>query len=244
MFDANAERDRVTALLSEEASDLAKRSTYRGALDGLDLQFQSLTRMLGSNLQDAFSGNRLRQLHPQFNAKARFAGAASVNAAFAIEAMKRNIVRCVSFTCGSFDTHGPNYKTHAQNQQELFDMIATLVKTLDDTPHPTKTGAKLSAHTHILVVSEFCRTPQINLAMGRDHYPNNSALVVSPRFKTNFAFGKTDQDQLLPAATHAFTGGTRAIAPPDLLATFLGAFGINPRKYLRDGEIVTELLRA
>ena len=94
-----------------------------------------------------------------------------------------------------------------------------------------------------MVVSEFCRTPQINLAMGRDHYPNNSALVVSPRFKTNFAFGKTDHDQLLPMPARRFVDGERAVAPPDLLATMLGAFEIDPRKYMRDGEIVKELLK-
>jgi hypothetical protein len=80
--------------------------------------------------------------------------------------------------------------------------------------------------------------------MGRDHYPNNSALVISPRFKGNFAFGKSDPEQLLPTPSRAFTNGTRAIAPPDLLATFLSAFGVQPRKYMRDGEIVPELLRA
>ena len=243
MFDTNAERDKVTALLSEEASDLAKRSTYPGVLEGMDLQYQSLRRMLGTNLQEVFTANSLKASHPQFNYKARFGAGPSVNASFAVEAMKRNIVRCVSFTFGSFDTHGNNYKTHAQNQQELFDMVATLLKTLDATPHPTKTGKKLSDHVHILVVSEFCRTPQINLALGRDHYPNNSALVVSPRFRTNFSFGKTDAEQLLPMAAKSFTDGSRAIAPPDLLATFLGAFAIDPRKYMRDGEVVKELLK-
>lgn len=243
-YDSNAERDKVTALLSEEAKDLAKRSTYPTVLEGLGLQYQSLQRMLGTNLQETFSANGLRKLHPEFNYKARFAAGASVNAAFAIEAMKRNIVRCVSFACGSFDTHGNNYRTHALNQQELFDMVAAMLKTLDGTPHPTRAGAKLSDHTHVLVVSEFCRTPQINLATGRDHYPNNSALVISPRFKPGFAFGKTDAEQLLPAPAKTFANGPRAIAPPDLLATFVSAFGIEPRKYLRDGEVVRELLRA
>jgi hypothetical protein len=244
LFDDTSERDKVTALLSEEAGDLAKRATYPGVLEGLDLQYRSLRRMLGTNLQEVFSSNGLRQLHPEFNYKARFGGGPAVNAAFAVEAMKRNIVRCVSFTFGSFDTHGNNYKSQAQNQQELFDMIASLVRSLDATPHPTKVGKKLADHTHIMVVSEFCRTPQINLAMGRDHYPNNSALVVSPRFKTNIAFGKTDPDQLLPMPAKTFGDGPRAIAPPDVLATMLGAFDIDPRKYMRDGEIVKELLKA
>jgi hypothetical protein len=243
-YDSATERDKVTVLLSQEASDLAKRSAYPDVLQGLDLQYQSLRRILGGDLQAVFDANALKQTRPEFNYKGRFVSGAAVNVAFAVEAMKRNLVRCVSFGVGSFDTHQQNYKTHALNQQELFDTIATLVHVLDASPHPTKHGAKLSEHTHILVVSEFCRTPQINLSMGRDHYPNNSALVVSPRFRTNFVYGKTDPDQLLPTPAKRFSDGERAIAPPDLLATFLSAFAIEPRKYMRDGEVVKELLRA
>jgi hypothetical protein len=94
------------------------------------------------------------------------------------------------------------------------------------------------------VFSDFCRTPQINLAGGRDHYPNNSALVVSPRFHGGLRFGRTDGEQLLPAPAKTFADGPRAIAPPDLLATFAAAFGVEPARYLRDGEVVRELLRA
>jgi Protein of unknown function (DUF1501) len=243
-YDVDSERDRVTALLSEEATDLAKRATYPDVLEGLGLQYESLRRMLSSHLQEVFSGNGLRQAHPEFDYKARFTGAPAVNAAFGIEAMKRNVVRCVSFAIGGFDTHQSNYRTHAQLQQETFGLVASMVRSLDVTPHPTVPGARLSDHTHILVVSDFCRTPQINLGMGRDHYPNNSALVISPRFKANFVFGKTDPEQLLPQAVRKFTDGDRAIAPPDLLATFVGAFGVDPRKYMRDGEIVPEPLRS
>ena len=114
---------------------------------------------------------------------------------------------------------------------------------LDATPHPTRAATKLADHTHILVFSDFCRTPQINLSGGRDHYPNNSALVISPRFRGGIAFGKTDVEQLLPADAKTFGDGARPIAPPDVLATFLHAFGIEPRSYLRDGEVVPELLK-
>jgi hypothetical protein len=243
-YDASTERDRVTAMLSEEARDLAKRSTYPDVLDGLALQYDGLRRMLGSGLQDVFSAGGLRKAHPELDYRRRFTGGPAVNAAFAIEAMKRNVVRCVSFAVGGFDTHGNNYRTHAQLQQETFGLVADLVKALDATPHPTKQGAKLSDHAHVLVVSDFCRTPQINMQMGRDHYPNNSALIVSPRFRSGFVFGRTDPDQLLPQPAKKFSDGERAIAPPDLLATFVAAFGIDPRKYMRDGEVVRELLRA
>ena len=243
-YESDADRDKVTAMLSEEAKDLAKRASGKDALHGMALQLDGLRRMLGSNLQELFSRPGLQKARPEFDYKSRFAGNAAFHSAFAVEAMKRNLVRSVSFANPGFDTHASNYRTQALLQQETFDLIATLVKVLDAAPHPTKTGAKLSEHTHILVVSEFCRTPQINIAMGRDHHPNNSALVISPRFKQNFVYGKSDPDQVLPTPAKRFTDGERPIMPPDLLATFLAAFGVDPRKYMRDGEVVRELLRA
>jgi len=238
------ERDSVTALLSEEADSLAARAEERGALDGFALQNGSLAKMLGGGLDEVFNENRLKTAWPQFDYKARFQGGRAVNAAFTVEAMKRNLVRCVGFALGGFDTHGNNYKTQAQVQQEAFDLIAELLKTLDTTAHPTRAGRRLSDHCHVLVMSDFCRTPQINLAGGRDHYPNNSALIISGRFKPNYTFGKSDPEQLLPLRAKRFSDGERPIAPPDLLATFLSAFAIPPRRYLRDGEVVPELLRS
>jgi hypothetical protein len=234
----------VTAVLSSEASELAARSAYGDVLKGMGLQMQGLPPMLARGTQDVFNDNKLRTAHPQFNYKARFHGGSAVNAAFAIEAMKRNLVRCVSFALGGLDTHAANYRQHAQIQQEMFDVVATLVKTLEKTPHPTLTGEKLADHTHLLVMSEFCRTPQVNLAGGRDHYPNNSALVLSPRFRGNTVLGHSDPEQVLPAPTRTFSDGQRALTPPDLLATFVSAFGVAPHKYFRDGEVVPELLRA
>jgi hypothetical protein len=244
LYDTDADRDAVTALLADEAKDLAARSAYPDVVGGVALQMDALRRMLGSRLQDAFSADALRKAHPSLNYKGRFHGGAAVNAAFALEAMKRDVVRCVSFALGGFDTHAANYRTHALLLQETMDLVAAFVRAMDAIPHPTKSGAKLSEHTHVLVVSEFCRTPQINMAGGRDHYPNNSALVVSPRFRGGLVYGKSDPEQLLPSKVRRFVDGERAIAPPDLLATFLGAFQIDPRKYMRDGEVVKELLRA
>ncbi len=232
----------VTALLSQEATALASRSAYGDVLRGMALQYRSLPGMLSPQMQNLFNDAKLRAAHPEFKYQARGMGPSAVNAAFALEAMKRNLVRCVSFALGGFDTHAGNYRQQAQLQQTMFDIVATLLRGLDTTPHPTKAGAKLSEHTHILIMSEFCRTPQINLGGGRDHYPNNSALVISPRFRGNRTFGRTDPDQVLPLATRKFSDEQRAITPPDLLATFVSAFGIAPRKYFREGEVVPELL--
>ena len=213
------DRSSITALLTDEAHALAKHSTFPETYERIAAQEDALPKLLGEKRKAAFTQKALTEAYPELQK--------ALGAAFAVEAIKRNLVRVVSFALGGLDTHNQNYKLHARTQQELFGTIATLVKLLDD--------ARLSDRTHILVFSDFCRTPQINLAGGRDHYPNNSALVISPRFKRGRVFGKTDAEQLLPA-------GDKPLTPPDLLATFLAAFKIDPRRYLRDGDVIAEML--
>jgi uncharacterized protein (DUF1501 family) len=241
-WESIADRDAVTAMLSQEARDLAARSHRPDVLEGMAVQYDALRKMLGGDVQQIFAPNALKSAQPGFDYNARFARGQAINAAFAVEAMKKNLVRCVGFSVGGFDTHRENYRNQAAIQQDVFDMIADLLRALDAAPHPTKPSEKLSAHTHILVMSEFCRTPQINVNGGRDHYPNNSALIISPRFKGNTVFGKSDPEQLLPATAKKFASGARPVAPPDVLATFLSAQGIDPSRYVRDGEVVSELL--
>jgi uncharacterized protein (DUF1501 family) len=239
-----ADRDAVTAMLSQESRDLMGRSYHEDVMEGFSLQFGALRRMLNGNLQAVFQSAALQSAQPSFNYRARFQSRGAINAAFAVEAMKRNVVRCVSFAMGGFDTHSTNYRNQPMIQQEFFNVLTALVRALDAAPHPTRMGERLSDRTHILAVSDFCRTPQINLTSGRDHYPNGSAIVISPRFRGGNTYGASDVDQLLPAPVVNFPSGMRAIAPPDLLATFLGAFGVDPRRYMRDGEVVRALIRA
>jgi hypothetical protein len=232
---ATTDRAAITAVLTDEAQALADRSTYPETYARIASQEGAVEHLIDDKLEAAFTQKALQDRYPQFDYKTKNLGAGVLGAAFAAEAMRRNLVRCVCFALGGLDTHNQNYKQHAHTLQELFGTIATLVRVLDATPHPTRTSAKLSEHTHILVFSDFCRTPQINLSGGRDHYPNNSALVISPRFRAGRTFGSTDMEQLLPAGAKPYT-------PPDLLATFLHAFAIEPTRYLRDGEVIAEML--
>jgi hypothetical protein len=242
LYDSDADRDAVTVLLSDEARQAASRSTLPGTMDGFAVQLANLRRMLTPEVQEIFDENKVRALHKELNFGSRNHASAFAAAAFAIEAMRRNLVRCVGFTAQGFDTHSAAHKNHALLLQDLFDLIALFIKQLDKTPHPTRTGRPLSAHTHILVLSDFCRTPMINVGGGRDHYPNNSALVISPKIKSGIVVGKSDAEQLLPAGKRKFADGERPISPPDLLTTFVSAFGVDVRRWFRDGEQMPELL--
>lgn len=240
LYESAAARDGVTALLSREAQDLASMSANPDVMNGMYLQYEGLRRMNGENLINLFTDSYLRGKYTSF---AYSTMSASVNAAFTLESLARNATRCVSFAYGSFDTHFTNYRNQPLLQQNLFDMIAIMLDYLDVMPHPTKPADKLSEHTHILVVSDFCRTPNINAALGRDHYPNNSSLIISPRFRGNMSFGQSDPEQLLSLPAKTFADGRRPVTPPDVLASMVSAMGIDPRKYLRDGEAIPEILR-
>lgn len=240
LYDTPDVRDGVTAVLSQEAAELAGMSADAEALRSFNLQYESLRRMNKENLAQVFTTSFLTGKYPKIFDKNN--ATLATNAAFCVEMITRNMVRCISFAFGSFDTHTTNYRAQPLTQQTLFNTLALMLDQLDVTPHPTKTGAKLSDHTHIMVVSDFCRTPQINVNQGRDHYPNGSALIISPKFRRNFAYGKTDPEQLLPMPSGKFSDGMRAVTPPDILSTFVSAFGADPKKYLRDGEVVKELL--
>ncbi|MFO0620022.1 MAG: DUF1501 domain-containing protein [Polyangia bacterium] len=240
LYESAAARDGVTVMLSQEALDLAKMSANPDVMTGMHLQFEGLRRMNQENLINLFTDSYLRGKYTNF---AYSTMSASVNAAFALESLSRNASRCVSFAYGSFDTHFTNYRNQALLQQNLFDLLAIMLDYLDQIPHPTKSADKLSDHTHILVVSDFCRTPNINAAQGRDHYPNNSSLIISPKFKGNMSFGSSDPEQLLSLPAKTFSDGQRPVSPADVLATFVSAHGVDPRKYLRDGEVLTEILR-
>ncbi|MEO8702146.1 MAG: DUF1501 domain-containing protein [Kofleriaceae bacterium] len=239
---AVADRQEISAILTEEATQLARGSSRPAPYQQLASQHAAQAALLSGDFVQAFGTKQLQASYPQFNYKGRNHGPHAVSAAFALEAMRRNLVRCVCFSLGGLDTHNANYRHHATTLQELFDVVATIVKTLDTIPHPTKAGSKLADRTHILVLSEFCRTPQINPGGGRDHYPNNSALVISPKFRSGRSFGATDLEQLLPVDSAQFSDGRRPITPPDVLATFLGALGIEARRYMRDGEVVKAML--
>lgn len=231
------DRAAITAVLSQEAREIAARSSFPDSYHQLAGEYDAQTGLTDGELNAAFEAKELQARYPMFDYKSKSHGGATLSAAFAVEAIRRNLVRCVGFSLGGLDTHTDNYKRHATILQDLFGTIATLVAQLDTIPHPTRTTKKLSEKTHILVFSDFCRTPQITVTGGRDHYPNNSALIISPKFRAGRAFGATDVEQLLPARVDG-----RMLTPPDLLATFLHAFGVDAQRYVRDGKAQRDML--
>ena len=144
------DRASITALLTDEAHALAKHSTFPETYERIAAQQSALPQLLGNELKAAFTPKALMDAYPQLDYKARTLGQGALGAAFAVEAIKRDLVRCVGFALGGLDTHNQNYKQHAHTLEELFGTIARLVELLDATPHPTAHATRLSERTHIL----------------------------------------------------------------------------------------------
>lgn len=250
-----ADREAVNDLLQAEARTLAGRAYYPEVYASYEQQIGALKEIhRNPRMAALFDATQLRtrygglfdQRGPRDTAARayQFESALAANASFAVEAFSLGLARCVSLATQSFDTHFSNYEDHPLHQQELFNVLALMLDALDATPHPSLTGHHLGEHTHFVVTSDFCRTPQINVNGGRDHYPSGSCLIISPRFRGNTVYGRTDPNDLLPDYEHPFMDGTRSISPADVLATFLTAFGIDPRRFMRDGGDMTNLRRA
>lgn len=122
-----------------------------------------------------------------------------------------------SFGNGTFgwDTHQNNFNAVKSLSQELDAGWAHLMIDLKD--------RGLLESTTILWMGEFGRTPKINPAGGRDHYPKAwTAVLAGGGVKGGQAFGKTDEGGEDVADGRIDVG--------DLLATLCRATGIDPKK--------------
>jgi len=81
--------------------------------------------------------------------------------------------------------------------------------------------------TLVIVMGEFGRTPKINGAAGRDHWPNCYSIVLAGGgVRGGITFGTSDKQGAYPE--------TDAITPADLAATLFWRFGVDPTRELSD----------
>jgi uncharacterized protein (DUF1501 family) len=76
-------------------------------------------------------------------------------------------------------------------------------------------------HTLVIAMGEFGRTPWLNAARGRDHYPNAWSLMLTGcGLKRGVVVGATDEDGVDPSGA--------AFNEQNLFATIFRALGIDP----------------
>lgn len=119
-----------------------------------------------------------------------------------------------------WDTHADNFKTLRDGYGANLDGAYSAL--LDD----MKRRGMLD-RTLVLVMSEFGRTPKVNAAAGRDHWPPyNVALFAGAGIKTAQVIGASDREGAYPDGS-GFT-------PEDVVTTIYNLLGIDVNKEYRD----------
>lgn len=119
-----------------------------------------------------------------------------------------------------WDTHADNFNRLKDRLLPVFDRGASaLLKDLAD-------RGTLS-ETLVVFLTDFGRTPRVNRAAGRDHYPNvYSVALAGGGISGGQVYGSSDSQGAFPR--------TQPCGPPDVHATIFHALGISPRTTLRD----------
>lgn len=166
-------------------------------------------------------------------------------------------VRCVEVELNGWDSHINNHALQTGRAQILDSALAATLQELE--------ARDLLDDTIVFCGGEFGRTPQINPASGRDHWPHGfSALLAGGGFRRGYVHGSTPAKperqwfQKQPGesgdkpAMDITRFADKPLTIPDLHATLLQALGIDPSQErmtpigrpLRwsDGSVVKELL--
>jgi len=122
-------------------------------------------------------------------------------------------VRCVEVTLNGWDTHANNHENTAKKVAEFDPAFAALICGLKE--------RGLYEDTIVMVGTEFGRTPKLNVAEGRDHWPHGfSILLGGGGLKGGQVIGETDPsgEKKEPA---------KPIRVEDVHATILHQFGVD-----------------
>ncbi len=122
-------------------------------------------------------------------------------------------VRCVEVTLDGWDSHANNHEVHESLNAQLDPALSALLGDLE--------ARGLLERTIVLCMGEFGRTPKLNFAGGRDHWPAGfSVAIAGGGLRPGVALGETDPEGQKPPA--------RPVPVEDIHATVLTALGLKP----------------
>ena len=135
-------------------------------------------------------------------------------------------VRCVEVTLNGWDTHANNHESHVSQNAILDPAFAALIRELR--------ARKLLDQTIVICAGEFGRTPKINPASGRDHWPTGFSMALAGGgFRAGHVHGATD-----PTGAKLEANDKDSIRVADIHTTIQHSLGINHAK-----ELMTPILR-
>ncbi|MEM6690055.1 MAG: DUF1501 domain-containing protein [Planctomycetota bacterium] len=218
----------------DDLQNIVDREFYRGRLSGIE-QNRTLHReltasamtMMSSEQLDAFDVTSL----PTSELEA-FGDTPFGRGCLAATQLVQAGVRCVEVTLSGWDTHAANHSFHETKCATLDPALASLLKRLDEQDQLD--------NTLVVWAGEFGRTPRINPAEGRDHWPHGfSVLLAGCGIRAGHVMGKTAAD---PPADFNGDDLSKVVENPvgieDLHATILHALDLE-----HDHELETSIGR-
>ncbi len=154
-------------------------------------------------------------------------------------------VRCVEVELSGWDTHISNHELQSARCKQLDAALASTLKELE--------RRDLLDDTVVFCGGEFGRTPQINPAGGRDHWPHGfSVLLAGAGLRRGAVYGATSSKEPENKPDDPTSGTDSPVTIADLHATMLHALGVDheleiqtpigrPLK-LSEGRILRELI--
>ncbi len=128
-------------------------------------------------------------------------------------------VRCVEVELSGWDTHVENYSLQSGRCAILDAALHSLINQLAD--------RGLLDKTIVMCGGEFGRTPKINVADGRDHWPTGfSTLLAGGPFRAGHVRGETTHE-MIESGKDPLLGVKEPLRIEDLHATLLHAFGVD-----------------
>lgn len=129
-------------------------------------------------------------------------------------------VTCVEVELSGWDSHIENHSLQSGRCAILDPALASLIRLLQE--------RNLFESTVVVCGGEFGRTPKINVADGRDHWPNGfSTVLFGGPFRRGYVHGETTSE-LAENSSDPLSGVTKPVRIEDLHATLLHAFGVDP----------------
>ena len=218
-----------------------EKEFMKGRPEGLD---QSLTlhqhtmenalKMMSSKQLSAFDVSEAPQSEQKSFGDSRF-GRGCLAAIRLVEAG----VSCVEVTLNGWDTHANNFEGCKTQAEKLDPAFASLIKGLKE--------RELLDSTMVVCMGEFGRTPKVNVAEGRDHWPQAFSIAVAGGgFSGGEVIGATDPSGEKERPENP-------VLVRDIHATILNQLGIDYEKevltpigrdmMLSEGKVLKQLLK-
>lgn len=141
-----------------------------------------------------------------------------------------------------WDTHANSHMQQSELFEDLFAQLLGLAETLATTPGVQ--APTLAEEVVVVVLSEMGRTPLLNSAGGKDHWPYTSALLFGPGVRGGQALGGFDQGlvgQRMDPESGAVDPEGALIGQDTLGATLLDLAGADPYEAGYQGPLLTAL---